>query len=127
MLSKSEAKRHAVLDGVEVRHFEDGSRGLYAAKQFRQGETIKKLPEQTIPERDMYSIEVYPGVHVDCSWSLVGALNHGCYANCRVRNGKIVAWECIPAGTELTINYRLTETHLSNPFTCKCCGEEMKW
>jgi hypothetical protein len=75
----------------------------------------------------MYSIEVFPGVHVDCSDVLVGAMNHACKANCAVRDGRIVAWECIPAGTELTINYRLTETHLAAPFICKCCGQEMKW
>lgn len=127
MISKSEAKRYSALNGkVEIQWSEDG-RGLFATEDIRQGETILKLPEKTIPERDMYSIEIYPGVHVDCSDSLVGALNHACKANCAVRDGRIIAWECIKAGEELNINYRLTETHLSAPFTCKDCGQEMKW
>lgn len=103
---------------VEVKKTPEG-RGLFAARRIRQGETIMFLPDRVQDERDMYSIEVFPGVHVDCSDSVVGALNHACKANAAVRDNRIVAWACIQEGEEITINYRMTETHLSNPFTCK--------
>ena len=106
---------------------EDYFRLLKATERIRQGEIIIELPDIPLAERDMYSIEVHPGVHVDCSKSPVGAINHACKANAAVRNGEIVAWACIEPGEEITINYRMTETHLTAPFVCKCCNEKMEW
>lgn len=112
---------------VEVRTSEEGFRSLVATEHIRQGETILSLPTQTQNEPDVYSVEGFPGVHLDCSDSLVGAINHSCYANSAVRDMRIVAWKCIEPGDEITINYRMTETHLSNPFKCNDCGEWMEW
>lgn len=105
----------------------DGFRSLRAVRKIRQGETIMGLPSVALPQPDMYSIEAHPGLHIDCSFSVVGALNHACKANAAVKDMRIVAWSCIEPGEEITINYRMTETHLAAPFTCRCCGEEMKW
>lgn len=108
-------------------HIEDGIKSLVAIEHIRQGETILTLPTETQSKPDKYSIEAYPGVHVNCTHSIVGAINHACYANAAVRDGRIVAWKCIEPGDEIAINYRMTETHLSNPFNCKDCGEWMEW
>lgn len=105
----------------------DNFRSLRATERIRQGETITELPQTVLPERDMYSIEVHPGIHVDCSNSPVGAINHSCKANAAVRDGRIVAWGCIEPGEDITINYRMTETHLANSFVCRCCDEKMDW
>lgn len=95
-------------------------RDLVATDDFRQGELVIALPSASQPLPDKYSIEIAPGVHIDCSNSLVGAVNHSCNPNAAVRNGKIVAWACIKAGDSITIDYKRTETKLAEPFDCNC-------
>jgi hypothetical protein len=116
---------------AEVKYYvqtsDEGFRSLHANSDIRQGETIMNIPQKTVPERDKYSIELFPGVHVDCSEEPIGATNHSCKANAAVRDGRLVAWQCIKAGDEITINYRLTESHLAAPFVCSCCNEKMEW
>jgi len=104
---------------VQVR-VDEGFRSLYAARDFRQGETIIGLPTITQPEPDMYSIEAWPGIHIDCSRSDAGATNHSCEPNAAVRGGALVAWSCIKAGEEITIDYKRTESKLAAPFDCNC-------
>lgn len=112
---------------VKIRLSETGERSLIATDKIRQGETIFNLPEKGQYERDMYSIEITPWMHFDCSDSPAGAINHSCNPNAVVKDTRILAWSCIELGDEITIDYRKTETSLSNPFECYCCGKEMKW
>lgn len=98
----------------------NGFRSLYALKDFRQGERIIDLPQKSQPNPDTYSIEIAPGIHVDCSQSVVGATNHSCDPNAAVRKGAIIAWKCIKEGDQITIDYKRTETKLANPFDCYC-------
>lgn len=99
---------------------DDGFRSLQATEKIRMGEVIVELPKISQPEADMYSIEIIPGVHVNCSKSLVGAINHGCDPNAAVRRGSIVAWRCIEPGENITIDYKKTEQKLAEPFDCLC-------
>ena len=110
---------------VEV-HYENGFRSLRALKNFHQGEHIINLPQMTTDEPDMYSIEVLPGIHVDCSNSQVGAINHSCEPNAAVRKGTIVAWNCINKGDPITIDYKRTESKLAAPFDCTCGSKNCK-
>lgn len=111
--------------GVELR-IEREYRSLYALKDFRQGEQILLLPMATQELPDKYSIEAPPGIHLDCSFSLVGAINHSCLPNSAVRNGSVVAWRCIKVGEELTIDYKRTESRLAEPFNCKCSSKKCR-
>lgn len=106
-------------NNVEIR-VEGDTRSLYALKDFRQGQKILDLPSSTQQHPDMYSIEAWPGVHIDCGFSLAGAINHSCSPNAAVRNMSIVAWECIKAGDQITIDYKRTENKLASPFDCNC-------
>jgi hypothetical protein len=109
--------------------FDGLHRKLVALKDIMLGEVIVTLPLTTQCEPDMYSIEASPGVHIDCSQSLAGACNHSCKPNASVRHFRIIAWECIKAGDEITIDYRKTEYKLAVPFMCQCgyCdGKEIK-
>ncbi len=101
-------------------HFENGSRSLRALRRFRQGEYILDLPQTTVPNPDMYSLEVSPGIHLDCSSAQIGATNHSCEPNAAVRKGALVAWSCINEGDEITIDYKKTENKLAAPFDCNC-------
>lgn len=128
MTLTSHGTRRASASGMKYElRFSDASRGIFATENIRQGATVLTLPLQTLDNPDEYSLEAWPGLHVDCSTSFAGAISHACKANCVVRNGKIVAWECIKAGDEICIDYRVTEAHLVNPFTCSCCGKLMQW
>lgn len=100
--------------------FEGFHRKLVASRDISLGEVIVTLPLATQPEPDKYSIEASSGVHVDCSKSLAGACNHSCKPNAAVRHFRIIAWECIKAGEEITIDYRKTEHKLAVPFLCRC-------
>lgn len=107
---------------------ENGNRSLVATRKIRQGEEILTLPSSALAQPDMFSIEVHPGLHIDCSFTVAGAINHRCNDfTAVVRDMRIVAWRCIEQGEEITINYRRTESKLAAPFTCSCCGEKMEW
>lgn len=97
-----------------------GFRSLHAFEDIRQGETILELPKMVQSNPDIYSIEIAPGVHIDCSESYIGATNHSCEPNAAIRKGRLVAWSCIVSGDEITIDYKRTETKLAAPFDCKC-------
>lgn len=112
-----------MVSDVKVGFLETGERGLYAFRDFRQGETIVKLPSVAMQEPDMFSIQAWPGLHIDCQNSPAGAINHSCEPNAAVRKGAIIAWSCIKAGDEITIDYRKTETKIAAPFNCSCSSK----
>jgi len=106
--------------------FGEGQRSLVALKDFHQGEVIIELPQATLNGPDMYSIEVLPGIHVDCSFSPAGAINHSCDPNAAVRKNYIVAWNCIKEGDQITLDYKRTEHKLAAPFDCKCGSKKCR-
>ena len=95
-------------------------RALFATEKIRQGETIITLPQATVQNPDKYSLEVLPGVHVDCSFSAAGAINHSCNPTAMVKGNRVVAWRCIKPGEEITLDYKRTEHKLAEPFNCNC-------
>lgn len=95
-------------------------RSLRATRRIRQGETIVDLPKIPLTAPDKYSLEIYPGVHVDCSQSKAGAINHNCSPNAFVKDTRVVAWKCILPGDEITLDYKITENKLAAPFNCDC-------
>lgn len=101
-------------------YYENGFRSLRALKDFHQGEPILELPQTALTGPDMYSIEVLPGIHVDCSQSPAGAMNHSCSPNAAIRKNRVVAWACIREGEEITIDYKRTEQNIAAPFNCRC-------
>jgi hypothetical protein len=108
-------------DHVPAYIFFDGfHRTLKATRRIRQGETVVILPESPISMPDRYSLEIYPGIHIDCSQSMAGAINHSCSPNAFVKDSRIVAWTCILPGDEITLDYKITEQKLASPFECKC-------
>lgn len=106
--------------------FSDVGRDLIARDRFYQGDTILTLPLAPQPNPDRYSIEVIPGVHINCSDDYSGAINHSCNPNAAVRNRKIVAWTCIQPGDSITIDYKKTEQKLAEPFDCRCGSKKCR-
>ena len=101
-------------------YFDGWKKMLKATRKIRQGEVIATLPQRTRFTADKYSIEIAEGVHLDCEYHFVGATNHSCDPNAAIRNMNLVAWKCIAAGEEITIDYKRTETKLAAPFDCEC-------
>lgn len=115
---------------VEVRHKNAAQRGLFALENISQGKTILILPEDTVEKPDRYSIQVFPGVHLNCTDHPAGAINHSCRPNAAMWKWKIVAFSCLKSGDEVTIDYNRTEDQITNPFTCECghCdGKKIDW
>lgn len=108
-----------VNDKVEELYY-DGYRMLVAKKDFRQGTYIMDLPVLTLPGPDMYSLEILPGIHIDCSFSAARSINHSCSPNTMVKNNAILAIACIKADDEITLDYKRTENKLAAPFDCNC-------
>lgn len=107
-------------DSPSYIRFDGKKKSLAATRDIRQGETIVTLPSRTRFNPDKYSIELAPGIHVDCEHSKVGAINHSCSPNAAVRGFGVVAWRCITGGEEITIDYKRTESKLAEPFNCEC-------
>jgi hypothetical protein len=110
---------------LEVR-MNNGYQSLYALRNFRQGERILDLPTKVLTTPDKYSLEVIPGIHIDCGYSLAGSINHSCDANASVRGRSIIAWSCIKAGDQITLDYTKTEQKLAEPFDCNCGSKYCK-
>ncbi len=107
-------------------HFSKGVRSLRATTRFRQGEIIAYLPSSTVASPDRFSLEVLPGVHIDCSDSPVGAINHSCEPNAAVKSNYILAMACINEGEEITLDYKRTESKLASPFVCLCQSKKCR-
>lgn len=101
-------------------YFDGSQRSLKATRRIRQGETIADIPTTQLSKPDRYSLEIYPGTHVDCELSMVGLINHSCSPNSYVKDTRIVAWTCISPGDQITLDYTITETRLAFPFDCNC-------
>lgn len=118
-------------DKWEIRTNDKSHRGLFATEKISQGQTVCNLPSNTVDRPDKYSIQVYPGIHIDCESSPAGVINHSCDPNAVVWKWQIVAWKCLEPGDEITINYSITEDEISSPFKCECghCKEDtwIKW
>lgn len=109
-----------MVSKYELRFSETDGRWLEAVENIHQGETIIGLPLVGMTEPDMFSLEIEPGFHIDCSQSPAGAIQHSCQPNAAVKRFKIVAWKCINQGESITLDYRRTENKLAAPFTCHC-------
>lgn len=100
----------------------DGFRKLVASRDISMGHEILVLPLKSLDKPDRLSVEASPGIHIDCTDSLAGAINHSCKPNAAVRHFRVVAWECIKQGDEICIDYNRTEYDMAVPFKCNCCG-----
>lgn len=118
MIPPNEVPAYVFFDGKQ--------KTLKATRRIRQGETITDLPTKIRPNPDKYSIEVHPGVHLDCEFTMVGAINHSCAPNAAVKDTRIIAWACINPGEEIKIDYKRTEQKLAVPFDCLCGSKNCK-
>lgn len=101
--------------GIEVRFCErvNGS-GLFATKEFKEGEKILCLCGREFEHPSKYTIYVGNGKHVLDEYGM--AMNHSFLPSTRVVNYDVFALRNIAVGEELNFNYNETEPFVSCPF-----------
>jgi uncharacterized protein len=104
----------------------DKGRGVFAARQFTQGETVVVgIRIEEVPERTIYSLQMDFNLHVNLD-EPARVINHSCDPNTGVRNNQFrgydfVALYDIEAGDEITWDYETTE-HESIAISQCLCG-----
>ena len=121
-----QCNRHADGIGPEaamrraIPRFTQGAWGLYAAQAVRVGEVVWVLSGEVSKTPTRTSIRVGPGVHVEDPVGI--RMNHACLPSVRISGRDVVALRGLSTGDELTFDYRDTESPVSHPFVCGCCG-----
>ncbi len=103
-----------------IPRFTRGAWGLYAAQEMGAGEVVWALSGETSRTPTRTSIRVGPGVHVEDTIGI--RMNHACRPSVRISGRDVVALRDLAVGDELTFDYRDTESPVSHPFVCGCCG-----
>ena len=104
-------------------------KGLYSIKKYSSGDIVLNLEGNYFPFPTRTSIQVGEDKHIE-SWK-GGHVNHHCLPNTKVISVRVfelkhylVAIKDIKIGEEITFDYEITESLMSNPFKCRCHG---KW
>lgn len=73
----------------------------------------------SLTQRDKYTIELPQGnlIHPTARY-----INHSCDPSAYIEpiSGLVIAIQDIPRYSEITINYLLSESEISQPFNCRC-------
>jgi len=67
------------------------------------------------------SIQIGPSKHIEDD--LGKYVNHSCHPSVKVVGNKLISITQINSGDSITFDYNKTETLMSNPFICHCCGK----
>ncbi len=103
------------FESVAVREAGGKGQGLFATRDFRQGELILRFKGRAVHRDDFYTLTSWEREHlgeitVDTYQVLPIPrcyLNHSCAPNAVSTNDAVYAWRDISVGEELTIDYRL--------------------
>lgn len=98
-----------------------GGRGLAAARAFRRGERVSRIPVTARHSRPTHlTVRLGRGEHVEVGW--LATLNHSCDPNVRldIDRMEVVAERDVGPGEELTYFYPSTEWDMAEPFECGC-------
>jgi uncharacterized protein len=122
-----------VIGDIEVRDAGTKGKGVFARRDFREGEFVFRRRHGRIVANDaISSLSTEDQRHlceIDFDWSAIllppGCfLNHSCSPNA-MRNGvNVFAWRDIAAGAEITIDYRLNAFDDDTTWHCECGTRE---
>ena len=87
-------------------------KGVYATREYKIGETIKKLEGTIILKPTKESIHIGNGMHIIDYYGQF--INHSLEPNVRIELNNIIAIEEIKPFDEITFNYNETEINMSN-------------
>ncbi len=94
--------------------------GLFAGKDFKNGETVLDLNGEITKEPTKYSIEVGDGEHITDEFGR--CLNHSCEPNVGINREKrkVYAKQDISKGEEFLFDYNSNESRVASIFKCAC-------
>ena len=112
---------------AEIRNTNRG-KGLFTKTQIKQGEIVAEFDGRIYSYRSkLWNQDLYHHCiqFEENRWrdskGVARLLNHSCEPNCGIKGlFTIVAMKNIPAGTELTWDYEMTEDHPYWRLTCRC-------
>jgi SET domain-containing protein len=98
---------------IEVRRTVHRGAGVFATASFAPGDFILAVRGRLTDQQTQHSYQVSHTRHLIPD-DPAGFLNHACVPNAGLRNADeggydVIAREAIPAGTEITIDYAMTE------------------
>ena len=121
------------MDGVIVKHSKIHGKGVFAARDFKEGEVVTKWDtSKTITEDQLKKASTEEKKYITKMGDRIVVMqepekyvNHSCNPNTKVRNLCDVALRDIKKGEEITGNY-LEEGSLEVPFVCNCRSHNCK-
>jgi hypothetical protein len=120
-----------VIDDVEVREAGTKGRGVFARKDFVEGEFIfRRRHARVVRATEIGALSEWERIHLcelDFDRCAVLAppgcyLNHSCDPSAMRHGVTVFAWRPIAAGEEITIDYRLNAFD-GDSWTCRCGSE----
>ena len=79
------------------------------------------LAGDVLPYPTRTSIQIGIGQHIEDS--LGQYVNHACQPSVKVQGNRLLALRDLSADEEITFDYNESETDMSSPFVCNCCGK----
>ncbi|WP_053337311.1 SET domain-containing protein-lysine N-methyltransferase [Microscilla marina] len=99
----------------------NGFKGLFTSKSHKKGEVVMVLTGDILPYPTRTSIQIGESKHIEDK--LGQYVNHDCQPSVEVKGNHLVALRDLNETEEVTFNYNVSETDMSSPFTCHCCGK----
>ena len=103
----------------------NGMKGLFAQTDFESGEVLFEVEGPMMEQPSRTSVQIGLKQHVDVA-APAKYINHSCFANVSLVERKFVATRPIKIGDEIQFDYNQNEEELSDPFTCRDCGQIIK-
>ena len=100
--------------------------GVFVCEDIKKDTVLFQLKGPIIQNPTRTSIEIGKNKHIE---DPIGAhINHNCTPNTKVQNKtqSFVSLRNIKKGEEITFDYNKNETTMASPFSCHCCGKEIK-
>lgn len=105
-------------DGLIVKDSPIDHKGVFAEKAFANGQKIAYFEGYHIDEETRYSV-TFAGEHIEPT-GILKYLNHSCSPNAIFQDRWLIALRAIEPKEEITIDYTMTESRISNHFQCLC-------
>jgi uncharacterized protein len=122
-----------VIRDVEVRDAGSKGKGVFALREFREGEFIFRRRHGRVVANDALSSLLLEDQRHLCELDFDHSavllppgcyLNHSCSPNAMRSGVKVFAWRDIGRGEEITIDYRLNAFDESSRWSCVCASPE---
>lgn len=113
-------------DKYLIKKSETNMFGLFATKNYQEGEIVLRLKGEIVKKSTKTSIRIGNEQHIEDKYGAF--VNHCCKEHgptTKVEECKLIAIKNIKTGEEITFDYTRTERNLNNPFICYICKKKI--